>query len=200
VLGCQLNFNATIGVVVGGALTYMSIRDEIGFRVKEGRLASLPPLLPGAVAERFIFVSDELNQLIGNAVIFSAETSSRMVRLRADLDHFTCGGNITVSFSPYSKPKSTYISLVDPDDAGIWDIRSRDPKPGMRVLGGFAEPDVFVALCAATRDELGGPGSREWRNFIETAKTKWVQLFNTYPTVKGDKLESYISKKAIQIA
>ena len=38
------------------------------------------------------------------------------------------------------------MGLLAPREDAFWDIRSRDPRPGLRVIGHFAETDVFVAL------------------------------------------------------
>lgn len=74
----------------------------------------------------------------------------------------------------------------------VWDIRSRDPKPAMRVLGCFAETDVFVALVHGYRKNLGGPRSRQWRDLIESCKAEWRKLFpRTYPTAERSSMTTF---------
>ena len=114
-------------------------------------------------------------------------------RLRADLEMFVDGSVVSIADDPYKKPKAAYMARVDPPRDEVFDIRSRDPKPGVRVLGCFADKDIFVALAWDFRENLGGPASREWRDFIERSKAEWRKLFNPYPPHKGATLHDYAS-------
>src|SRR4051812_40363654 len=123
----------------------MSIRDEIKARISEGRLMHLPPLIPSAPADRTMFVSHD----VAAAVLgpwHDRRTATRFAQLRAQLDAFTEGRLISVALNPYDKDKKAYLALVDPISDGVWDIRSIDPSPSIRVLGCFAETDIFVSL------------------------------------------------------
>jgi hypothetical protein len=55
--------------------------------------------------------------------------------------------------------------------------------PSIRVLGCFAERDVFIATNYALREELGGWQSRAWRDVKVRARTIWTHLFHTYQPV-----------------
>src|SRR5260370_28792640 len=78
------------------------------------------------------------------------ELRYRAGRLRADLEEFTKGKHITVCLEPFAA-KSAYMGRLAPVADGVWDIRSRDPSPALRVVGLFAETDVFIALRWAPR-------------------------------------------------
>lgn len=171
----------------------MSIRDEVQYRIDEGRLFSLPCLLPGCQTVRYIFVTEEVNDVFDPNNWNNDHDAKRFALLRANLDSFTQGQMITIANEPYRKPISTYMARTDPVSDELWDIRSRDPKPGVRVLGCFTEADVFVGLTWSFREPLGGPSSREWRDFIIRAKTNWTQLFGPYQPLKGSEISDYVS-------
>jgi hypothetical protein len=121
------------------------------------------------------------------------EDEVRFNRLRADLDMFIDGSLLSMAQAPYKKPKTTYMARLDPIADEVWEIRSRDPKPGIRVFGRFSEKDVFIALTWEFRDGLGGPASREWRDAREGCKAEWRKLFPTYPALGRNDLHDYAS-------
>ena len=176
----------------------MSIGDEITSRVEEGRLFHLPPLIQSQPVARTMLIGEALVDVVTPPWEQSSE-GHRLSRLRADLDTFTEGRLISVAAAPFKKPSSAYIARTYPPTDEIWDIRSRDPKPAIRVLGCFAETDVFIALAWEYRKPLGGPGSREWRDFIERCKAEWRKLFPAYGPHKGDDLRDYVSANFIAV-
>ena len=89
-------------------------------------------------------VSDEVQELL-DGPWSTGGLARRANRLRADLEMFVRGQVLGISMTPY-RHKSAYMGLLDPPERGFWDIRSRDPKPALRVLGHFADVDLFVAL------------------------------------------------------
>lgn len=118
----------------------------------------------------------------------------RAARLRADLESFVTGNTITVSLSPYKKEKACYMAILAPPTDGIWCIRSRDPKPGLRVFGAFAAKNTFIALTCTRRSLLDGPGGPIWKNEIRRAKAEWRKLFPSYDTMRGNDLDEYLEK------
>jgi hypothetical protein len=139
-----------------------------------------------------IFVSPELYALVAGPW-GDKEIEHRANRLRADFDMFITGSVISVGQDPYKKKKNAYMSSLDPTEDEVWEIRSRDPKPGIRVFGRFTERDVFVALNWAHRDKLGGPQSREFRDERERCKAEWRKLFPSYAPHTGATPDDYIS-------
>jgi len=170
----------------------MSIRAEIGYRIGEGRLFQLPPLMASAPVVRTMFVGEAIFEAVTPPWDRSPD-GYRLSRLRADLDAFTEGHLISIAEHPFKKPNIAYMARTHPPKDEVWDIRSRDPKPAIRVLGCFAETDTFIALVYDYRRNLGGPRSREWRNLIERCKAEWRKLFPSFPPHKGEDVNAYVS-------
>jgi hypothetical protein len=173
-------------------LTYMSIRDEIASRVAEGRLRHLPHSILSVPQVRSLFVSEEVGRIVFQPWANDSE-GLRFSLLRAQLDVFTAGGLISVAQDPFKKPKATYMARVDPPADEVWDIRSIDPKPAIRVLGCFSEMNLFIALVWEYRKPLGGLDSRQWRDFRERCKAEWRKLFPTYEPLSGKTSNDYAS-------
>jgi hypothetical protein len=159
----------------------MSIDDEIGNRVAERRLFPMRPKAPGAAERRVMFVSEWLNRPLASDTVADVE---RIARLEAQLSHFVEGGIVDWNYMrPLKKPAHA-----------VFEIRSRRPRPSIRVFGRFAQKDVFVALSAALRAPLAGEGSRPWRDEIVRCHSLWRQLFPTYDPLTGDSLHDLISE------
>ncbi len=141
-----------------------------------------------------MFISEEINE-VATPPWTDSKTAARFGALRGDLDHFVQGDLISVAMKPFDKAKSAFIARLNPTRDGVWDIRSRDPKPAIRVFGMFAEVDMFVALTWEFRQSLGGPRSTEWHTEIERCKTAWRKLFPVYGPVTGDNVDDYLSGK-----
>lgn len=180
----------------------MSIRDEINARMGEGppRLFRLERSLKSDPESRSMFLSQELKELL-DGPWDNQELRYRAGRLRADLEEFVKGSEIAVCMEPFVA-KTAFMGRLKPVEDSVWDIRSRDPSPALRVVGLFAETDTFVALRWAPRSKrakwtnklpLGPKDSREWRDIILQCKTDWTNLFRPYPPVQGDAVHAYIS-------
>jgi hypothetical protein len=125
----------------------MSIKLEIEEAVSAGRLSILELMVPSDPVERTVLLHPELKDLLKNASGTDGGQSAlrRIGRLQADLEAFVTGKMLTVCLSPRNHG-TAFMGLLDPEREGTFDIRSRDPSPGMRVFGRFAMADVFVAL------------------------------------------------------
>lgn len=165
----------------------MSISSEIADRVSEGRLFQLTPMMPGSsgAVPREMYVSQEIKSLI-DGPWQDDDWERRCGSLRADLERFVQGGMIPVAERPMLRGKTSYMRQLFRWREEVWEIRSRDPQPGIRVLGRFADTDIFIVLTWWFRAELGGPGNRRWRDAIVGCKTQWTHLFPTYqPKTSG---------------
>ena len=185
-------------------MTYMSIKDEIRDRVSEQRLFPVEPVL-GPI-ERPLFVSSEINDLL-EGPWESPDMERRCGFLRAELNGFASSRIISMCLTPFTA-KDAFLGLLNPPGHGVWDMRSQDPSPGIRLIGGFADVDWFVALEWAPRSvavewsskkPLGDRNSREWRRAILSCKAQWRQLFAAYPTVKGSKTSDFVSKDTLLV-
>jgi hypothetical protein len=154
----------------------MSILDVIVARVGEGMLYPLFPRAAGASPKRAMLIAEGLWNFIHESGP-DQDWEDRKGFLQADLEVFAEGQQIG--------PK--YLFLLYPANEGVWEIRSTRPNPSIRVLGRFVEKDIFVATNFALRDELGGWGSRQWRDVKVMSRTVWVNLFHQYkPLITAD--------------
>ena len=169
----------------------MSIYVEIGSRVNEGRLFTLFPAMPGSLMVRKMFISNEIKSMIFGPWD-EQPWEERCGRLRADFDYFMEGSLLPVAEKPF-KGKTSYMKRLEDHSDQVWEIRSRDPEPGLRIFGQFADKDVFVALTWHMRADLLGPKSREWRDAILECKTEWRNLFPAYQPKTGGNLRDYVS-------
>lgn len=168
----------------------MSIRELIRDRVTGGRLTQLTPMLPSSPIERLMLASREVTDA------FKLEDGSqldpvRAARLRADLDAFVEGEHVTVAHRPDEKHTSAYMARLKPVERELWCIRSRDPKPGVRVLGRFAEKDCFIALAWAIRKDL--QTHAHWSAFAIRAEQTWDDLFPNERPHRGETTGEYLS-------
>lgn len=169
----------------------MSIDDLVGNLIESKQLRVLEPLMPGDI-RRHMLISPEVQALIDGPWPTVA-WERRCSRLRADLETFVRGDLVSLSLTPFAAG-AAYLGLLAPPRDGIWDIRSRDPSPAMRVLGGFLCRDTFVALLPAARSvpceflqrgPLGDRDSPEWRSAILECKAEWRRLFLGFRPTQG---------------
>ena len=180
-------------------MTYMSIHDLLHDAVARGLLIPVEPTMPNEPMIRALYASPAVHRLITGPWA-DKEEEIRCGRLWADFDRFVEGRVIPVALnSPYSKPRDTYLSRLDPAEDEVWEIRSRAPRPAIRVFGRFADRDCFVALDWRLRKELGGPGSKEFRQEVRNCLAAWRHTFPSYDAFKGNTVDEYISEKALPV-
>jgi hypothetical protein len=173
----------------------MSIRDEIRARLDEERLRLIKPLMPGSPEARLIYASDELHKAI-RLPHADPQEAARRGRLQADFDRFINGRLVTIGGRNH---RQAYMKCLEPECDEIWEIRSIDPRPSLRVFGSFAEADVFIAMHIGRRDELGGFNSPEFKAAIRYTKACWRQLFNTWPPFSGSTINDYITENVLDL-
>jgi len=162
----------------------MSILAEITNRIQEGRLQELLPALPSQRLVRRMIVSPDIAALVLGPWT-EPDWEERCNYLRADLDRFISGQTIPVTAGKLND-RHSYLKQLIPAAGEIWEIRSRDPDPSLRVMGRFAAVDVFVALAWYKRASLGGPSSRPWRDATVQCATDWRNLFPAYEPIHAD--------------
>jgi hypothetical protein len=169
----------------------MSIRDEINAHLGIKRLFCLPPQFASA-AVRTMIVAPDLYQNVQPPSWPNNKTGQRLGRLRADLDSFTVNDFIAIALFPRKKPQNTYLARIEPVVNEVWDIRSTDPKPGIRVLGRFSEQDTFIALIWDFHENLIGA---DWGKLGERCLQEWDNLFPNSPPFRGKQANDYLSSR-----
>jgi hypothetical protein len=169
----------------------MSIQDEINRLVQEGSLFRLDQSMPGLAARRTIFASIGVRALAigpwGNV-----EERVRGRELQADFDHFIDGNKLNLR-SQNSFEETAFMARLAPPSDEVWEIRSIDPKPSLRVFGSFVERDIFVALTWARRKDLGGRRDPRWKVAISNFKEAWERNFNSYKPMSGHYPNEYLT-------
>lgn len=145
----------------------MSIREEIWNQISEGRLMELRPRAGYPIRQMYIETS-LYEEIV--AEIDDLKKMDRYTKLEADLAEF-----IT---SPTIHPN--YLYLLSPTRDNVWEIRSVQPKPQLRVFGMFAAKDCFIATHHEYRDTLGVFDSKSWKTEKRRAIAIWRKLFNSY--------------------
>ena len=155
----------------------MSIRDVIRGLLKDKRLVHVPPQILGSSARRHVFLEARLFKSLGVAMFGKSDADKRRAMLWADIDTFTSGKFISFGDDPYAKDKSAFMARTDPVQQGIFDIRSIDPSPALRLFGAFTEIDTFVGLIVRTRKDLGGRDEPHFSMAMTDAQFEWNKLF-----------------------
>jgi hypothetical protein len=170
----------------------MSIRVEVKRCVTAGTLFVLQPAVPSSPVRRTLTVSAEMHGLL-HGPWTTPEDEIRWNRVRADFDWFIGGNLIAVT------EDGGHMKPLNPETDGIWEIPCRNPKPSIRVFGGFTETDVFAALSWRHRKPLREKGSPEWAEAIRECKAEWRKCFLTYPPHVGNNINEYISEHVVRI-
>jgi hypothetical protein len=178
----------------------MSINGWINHLIDEERLHLLKPVFESDEAGRTLLVSPEIWRLIEGPWATEA-WGARCSKLRADLESFASGAEIHTCTTPF-KARDADLGLLAPVEDGVWDIRSRNPRPGLRLIGQFIERDTFVALIPASRSKatehlahgpLNDRDSPEWRAAIRVCTVLFRSLFHPYVPIGGDDIRDVLS-------
>jgi hypothetical protein len=106
----------------------------------------------------------------------NAQEKIRARELWADFDYFIDGHRIDLR-SLFSLDEYAFMALLEPPEYEVWEIRSIDPVPSLRVFGSFVQRNIFVALTWAARKDLSWRYSNEWKVAIQEYKEEWETYF-----------------------
>lgn len=167
----------------------MSVREEIQYLCDIGRLARFWPPLAVPKHRRAMYVSRSIEELLINSWD-SPQQELRWGYVLSDLCVFVRDPWVTVAADP-RRAKAAYMARLLPDGDEVWDVRCRDPHPGIRLLGRFAEKNVFIALTWEERLPLGRFESDEWKAAINRCATEWNLHFWSDP-LRGNYPDDYL--------
>lgn len=171
----------------------MLTRPFINTWLKDGTLVPVVPRVAGDPIGRALLVSKEINAFLSGP--WDDRAAERKAnRLQTDLEQFVIDAWITVCMVP-RRAKSAYMAVLDTPEDGVWDIRSRDPKPAIRIVGCFAEVDVFVGLTWDYRINL--TTELQWKQIINRCQSQWRTLFPAIKPHTGEKVHEFISRNVL---
>lgn len=162
----------------------MSIRAEIISRVYEGRLVQFTQAIRRLPDQREIYLPPDIKETITNPNV-----DRRFGRAQAMLEAFVRGDVFVVRLPP-KKNVTAMMALLDPMEDDVWEFRIREPKPGLRIFGRFAEKDIFIGTHCYVRDELP---KDKWAHQIKLCRHEWKLLFPAYPALSGSNVHDFIS-------
>jgi hypothetical protein len=180
----------------------MSIHDWINSAAGDAppRLHWVDPVFTSDPVVRRVLVTPEIWNLIDSP---PSRYQARCDRLRADIESFVTGDEIAVSLTPF-QAGGAYMGLLAPPQDGVFEFRSRDHSPGLRLLGHFADRDLFVVTVIASRSvpwppvmmgPLGSQNSPEWAAAINAANAAWRRLFGPFKQAYGGDIRDVLSGK-----
>lgn len=175
----------------------MLTTDEIERQLSDGRLVRLKQSFPGLAERRKVYATPQIAALLKGPWNGDKGWERRWNRAVQQLDEFIDGlirdPRITVRSAPRKK-STCFMSRLDPESEEVWEIRCRDPKPGVRIFGSFVAKDEFVALLALPHECLSNDD--DWNKLIARYKVKWRQHFTTQ-AISGAYPNDYISNAII---
>lgn len=132
----------------------------------------------------------------------SSQCGLRISKLQADLEAFQRGGAIEMCMEAFVAEDS-FMGRLNPSADKVWDIRSRDPRPGLRLFGHFADPDIFVAFDWSPRSHdwngkqaLGDRYSELWNISKASCIEQWGLLFPNHEALDGVEVHEFVTKNA----
>lgn len=164
----------------------MSIQDAIARHLEKDLFAVLSSW-EGEETPRFVYLSLEVAKFLWEP----DDTDKRLAnRAKALIDDFVEGGHISIGWDPQDKGDCIMARVSSPDrDYEIWDFRLV-PKPGVRILGGFADKDVFLCITWDYRENFEG----HWPEKIGECIDEWKRLFGSETPFHRDHVDEYLSK------
>jgi hypothetical protein len=165
---------------------------ELKGLLDDERLIRLKQSFPGLPERRALYTTPALMELLygpWNEI----QWERRWNRVRQQFDDFIDGVRLTLRSAPRVK-SSCFMSRLEPEASEIWEIRCRDPRPGIRLLGSFIERDVFVVLSCAPHECLRNDD--DWKGAIEHYKGEWCKYFSG-PAFSGVYPNGYLTNAII---
>jgi hypothetical protein len=88
------------------------------------------------------------------------------------------------------------MKWLDPQKFEHWEIKSRRPRPSLRIFGRFAKPNVFVGTHVVERTRLGAKWSLDWELEKLVCEDEWKAALGEHPPFRGRAYEDYITENA----
>jgi hypothetical protein len=169
----------------------MLISDAIKAAQLAGKLTPAKPVVSWAGSPRVLLMCEPLVAEMAAGRLSPDEAErARFASLEADFSHFIEGGYIN---DDLMKP-------LQPLKYEHWELRSRKPRPSLRVFGRFAMPDVFVATHLQPRSLLGGMWSDQFEREKLVCEDNWkaagLPAEGFFTDAPDFRFEAYITENA----
>ena len=167
----------------------MSIDPILSQLLQANKLFELASLLTGDETVRTMIVSADVMAVV-SPPFADTEEGLRHGELRAWMDAFSEGAELTVAEDPDRKPPDAMLARVHNVDDEFWSIRVTEPEDtaGIRSLGAFAAKDKFLALTWEYREDM-----TDFDSHVQGVQQDWDDLFGSEPPFFGDRLDEYLT-------
>lgn len=143
----------------------MLIDDAIKSAKLAGKLFPAARLVPWVGEPRVFLMCEPLMASIQQGRSSVDEKDRKpWAALEAAMSHFVTGGLVT----------DDLIKQLIPPKFEHWELRSRKPKPSLRVFGRFAKPNVFIGTHVCLRIDLKGMWSPEFEHQKLVCEDHWT--------------------------
>lgn len=166
----------------------MSIHVEIQARLSEGRLVEFETFVP----IRRMLLLPTVFSAFSEAHDPDSDEAVDMTYVQADIENYITNGRVTVSFQ--KEPDATFrrLSPKRGKPPNVWEMRTQKPKPGSRLFGLFAAPNVFIGTDIQPRDMI----SKNFEAEMKAANSEWRKLFGCFQPLVSENHHDYITEKA----
>ena len=154
--------------------------------LRAGQLVEVRPLRPKANQVRRLIIRPDMDTLLKGA-----RPQTGFPHYKADFlfGSYAAGYLVTVSLIGNSKAKPDLERLQGLDE--VWALCFREPRPGWRFLGRFAQRNLFVGLRAYDRHTLGTIA--KYHRQAEKIIDDWKSLLGDLQPQRGSNVSDYLS-------
>ncbi|MET3521471.1 hypothetical protein ABID25_003310 [Mesorhizobium abyssinicae] len=93
---------------------------------------------------------------------------------------------MAVSEKPKGKPPYTQLARTEPVGLDVWSFRETAEQDGIRCLGCFGGPNLFVALTWDYRENIS-----DFHAEVRRCREKWDELFDPILPFRSKRLDDY---------
>lgn len=176
----------------------MSMNGDLQNALSKGLLREFPMQFESDPTQRAIFLSQEVYGLVFGPY-FNKAHATRAGKLIGELENFVMGQTVSLALIPRNHNDGMF-GLLEPTRQSVFDIRSRSPRPALRIFGRFYKTDVFVALTWRPRSKPVDWSNKHpltddqhWHDAVVECETEWWKIFPNTNAIVGKEAHKYVS-------